>query len=856
MARLVQMIAATAARYRDKAVFIDYSFPGVKEVTFGGIWSGACRLAEKLALTEFPTGSIVVLSGANSPEWASACLGIHLAGQTVSPIDPEISDEELGNILSILEPAAAVCDNKLSARFKNSVPLVIELESLDLSPAEISFEAKPFREDQPVSIIFTSGSTSTPKGVMLSEKNFLHNVETLVSTRGLISAADRMLNLLPLHHVYPFTATLLTPLCVGATVIYPRSFKGSDIMEAARQQRATIIVVVPRVLQAMHDRIFSTVKKENFFKQAVFRLLLKLGSLGIEKGFRPGRFLIRKVHLNLPTLRFFACGGAKLDSLIHRDLATLGFRILEAYGLSETAPIATINSLRKPVFGSVGKPAPGVEIKFEQTDPALDEKEVLVRGPNVMLGYWRLPEVSEQAFLEGWFRTGDLGYLDGKGNLYLRGRSKEMIVLPSGKNIYPEELEKVYSRGSLVEEICICLRPDRKGEHLAAVVVPDREEIQRRKISRIYEEIKFEIENLSVRLPSYQRINEILLFKDPLPRTRLGKLKRYAIMETLEAKSKEAASATQTFGQEQEPQDELLVFVKQKLLLDRNVTGRENLELDLGLDSIAKLDFLSDFETRFGAALTDEQASAVLSVDDFRPFLKAAKAGATQEEGLRKRRILTPLAELVDLKEGAWGRLLRLVFRFKFKLIFRLLFGARITGIENLPCEGAYIIAPNHVSYIDALLIHALVPRSVSKRLFSLAIAGIFNRFPFAQISYRARVIKTGTVETTAKSLHYAEQILKLGYPLILFPEGKRSIDGKVDEPKPGAALLALKCRVPLVPVHLRGMEKILSRMHPGISLGTLEAEILPPIPPEGTEEKILGRWLKTIRESEMRHAT
>ena len=847
------MIAATAARYRDKAAFIDYSSPGgVKEVTFGGIWSGACRVAEKLTRAGLPAGSRIALSGANSPEWAAACVGIRLAGLTASPIDPDISDEELANIVSMLEPAAAVCDSNLSARFENSVSRIIELESLDLAPGETSFEAKPIGEDQPFSIVFTSGSTSKPKGVMLSERNLLHNVGMLIGTKGLISATDRLLNLLPLHHVYPFTATLLTPLCAGATVIYPRSLKGPDIMEAARTRRATIIVVVPQVLQAMHGRIFSTVEEGTFARQAAFKLLLKLGSLGIDRGFRPGRFLIRKVHQSFPALRFFSCGGARLDARIHRDLAMLGFRILEAYGLSETAPVVTINSLRRPVFGSVGRPAPEVEIRFEQTDPALNEKEVLVRGPNVMMGYWRLPDISEQAFLEGWFRTGDLGHLDRQGNLWLSGRSKEVIVLPSGKNIYPEELEKVYSRSSLIEEVCICLRPDQKGGHLAAVVVPSREAIQRRKIASIYEEIRFDIENLSVGLPSYQHVNEILLFKDPLPKTRLGKLRRYAIAESLESGSEQAAGPVQAEEREQEPQDELLAFVKHKLRLVRNPTGKENLELDLGLDSIAKLDFLSEFETRFSVTLSDEQASAVLTVDDLRPFLNAGKQGAAQGEALRKRQTPAPLEELVELKESLWGWLLRFMARVKLRLIFRLFYRARISGIENLPRQGAYILAPNHISYLDALLIHALVPRRVSKRLFSMATAGIFDRFPFTQISYRARVIKTGTVETTAQSLHYAEQVLRRGYPLILFPEGKRSINGKVDEPKSGAALLALKCGVPLVPVHVRGMEKILSRMHPGISLGRLEAEIFPAIAPEGTKEEILNRWVQIMRAREL----
>ncbi|HUU29278.1 MAG TPA: AMP-binding protein [archaeon] len=846
------MIALSAARYPEKPAFIELSSGAALTVSYHGFYTGACRTAEKLARMDLPPGAKVVLMGANSPGWGAACLGIHLAGLTVTPLDPEITDNEVRNILSFLKPEAAACDRFLAGRFAGSVPRIIELESIDFSPGNIEFKAVPIPEDQPLSIVFTSGSTSTPKGVMLSEKNLLHNViDTLISQKGLIGPADRLLNLLPLHHVYPFTATLLTPLCIGTTIIYPRSLKGEDITSAAAEQRATIMAVVPGVLNVFHRRIFSSVAERPLIQRMLFRILFKIGSLGLEQGFRPGRYLFRSVHSRMPDLRFFACGGARLDPGIHRDLAGVGFRILEAYGLSETAPIVTVNSLQKPLFGSVGRPAPGVEIKLVRPDPDIEEPEVLVRGPNVMLGYFNAPETTKEAFLEGWFRTGDLGHFDSQGNLFLSGRSKEIIVMSSGKNIYPEELEKVYSRSELIDEVCICRLEDEKGENLTAVVVPSREALKRKRTTNIYEDIKFEIENFTVGLPSYQRVTRVMLYDEPFPKTRLGKLKRYKIMETLGRGKDHAESKEDTEIQAIETEDELLAFVRRTLKWERKITGKENLELDLGLDSLTKLEFLSAFERHFGLALSDEEAGTVLTINHLRPFLAASYAGGVPGEarGLRKRDSFPPLGELVDLEESLWGRLFRFWGHYKLHLTMRLLFRARVSGIQNLPREGAYIIAPNHVSYLDGLLIHAVVPYRVGKRLFALAIADIFDHFPFSLMCYRGRIIKTGTLETTAQSLQYTEELLRLGFPLCLFPEGKRSIDGKVDEPKPGVARLALGCRAPLIPAHIRGTGKLLSRMNPGFRLGRVAVEFLPAIPPEGKEKELLERWLKLMRE-------
>jgi len=534
MGRILGLISSAVARNAGKAAFIQYSAGGVREISYSGFFAGACRTAARLSRMGLHPGAGVVLAGGNSPNWGAAWLGIHMAGFTVSLIDPEITDDLLESILPLLEPRAVVCDRCVAGRFSEKFPEIIEIGSIDLTPERLEFKARPLTENQPFTVIFTSGSTSRPKGVMLSEQNLLHNMELLSATGELMRPGDKLLNILPLYHVYAFMVTLLTPLCLGATIICPRSLKIKDIIDAARDQKVTIILSVPRILQTFQQRIFSTVKEKSSFQRALFRLLFKLGGLGTGLGLRPGRFLLRRIHRDLRHLRFFACGGARLDADLHRDLAALGFRILEAYGLSETSPIVSINSLKKPLPGSVGKAATGVEIRIERTNPAMEEGEVLVQGPNVMMGYFRDPESTREAIVGGWFHTGDLGRLDKQGNLYLTGRSNELIVLSSGKNIYPEELEKVFLSSGLIEEICICQLQEKKREYLTAVVVPAREAQDSKSGKGVEEEIKSEIKAVNEGLPSYQRVNRVVITGEPFPRTRLGKLKRYEIQETLE----------------------------------------------------------------------------------------------------------------------------------------------------------------------------------------------------------------------------------------------------------------------------------------------------------------------------------
>jgi long-chain acyl-CoA synthetase len=847
MARIAEMIRSSVERHREKPAVIDLTVTPARIMRYDEIYSGACRVASRLVESGLEPGSRVALSGANSPHWVAACLGIHFAGATVSPVDPETSDRDLAAMLEIFEPEAVICDRSLAWRFSGNSPRLIELDAVEFGENSPPFEPVSLAAEQPFSIIFTSGTTGRPKGVMLSEDNFLHNIKSLIGDQGLICEKDRVLNLLPLHHVYPFTATLLTPLCAGATVIYPHSLKSEDIMKAASEQEATIMAVVPQVLNGLHSRIFSTVLDKSLLARAGFKTLLRIGRLGTGLGCRHGRFVFRPLHRRLPKLRYFACGGARLEPEVHHDLASLGFRIVEAYGLSETSPVVAINGFRRPVPGSVGKPIPNVRVKAERIDPAVDDGEILVCGPNVMMGYYKDSQTTKEAFREGWFRTGDLGYLDKRGYLFLTGRLKEIIVMPSGKNITPQALEEHYGACELAEEVCICSIKDDTGDHLTAVVVPSREALMRKQTTRIYEDIKFQIENLSLQLPGYQRVTRVEILEQPLPKTRLGKLKRFEIVESVSKRSKPDIEPAST--EAAEPEDPLLAFVKRYLKLKRNPRGTDNLETDLSLDSLAKLEFISAAEQHFGVEISEVEAGAVLCLNDLRPMLKPLATGKTAIAKPNGKSVIKPVEKVVELGESYFGRAFRLWAHLKLWFWFKLLFRIRIKGLKHLPAQGPYIIAPNHVSYIDGPVMAGILPYRVARRLFFLGIGDIFERFPFSLLRYRCRIIATGRVGSTAQSLQYCLEVLKRGRVLCMFPEGKRSIDKKADTPKPGVAILSIAGSAPIVPVHIRGTGATLSRTRPGFHLSRIEIEILPPIEQQDSQEEILARWHQLMRE-------
>ena len=462
----------------------------------GELGERARALAAGLRQRGVAPGDIVGLLAPNQPEWVLAFLAIVRAGAIAMPLSEQITAPELERIVN----------HSGCRRFFTTTAFVKILSTLERQDAQSGLDlillddADPddrgagadrtatrswqdllhadasrlpaLEADQRAVLVYTSGTTGTPKGVPLSHRNLCANIEALLREK-LAGAGDRVLLPLPLHHAYPLTVGLLSALAIGAAVVLPSTISGPEISRALVDCRCTIMVAVPRLYEAMLSGIANGLKARARPIRWAFEGLLAL-SLELHRrfGWRLGRSLLWPLHRRLgPELRLLASGGARLDPEIARRLEGFGWQVLTGYGLTETAPILTFNPPGRARLDSAGLPVEGVELRIEpqeggdepleETEPrepagTPEQGEIQARGPNVFEGYWHNPEATAQSFTaDGFFRTGDLGYLDAEGYLHIVGRSKELIVLAGGKNIFPEEVETVYGASPLIHEIAV-----------------------------------------------------------------------------------------------------------------------------------------------------------------------------------------------------------------------------------------------------------------------------------------------------------------------------------------------------------------------------------------------------------------
>ena len=417
------------------------------------VFDRARATASHLASIGVSPGDRVALFAENGPEWVIAYLSIHFAGATAVPLDAQYSELELATLIPFAEAGVLLTTATLRAVAdwsKIGVEHVLSIDRdapdgiFELPDAPDDFEPPVMGPEDLMSLIFTSGTTGDPKCAMLTCNNFLSNADAVLEVVR-FTTEDNMLSILPLHHCYAFTATVLTPMVIGAKTTFETTLKGPNIVAAMQETGVTIMTGVPKLFALFERRIFSVAESKPWPTRFAFRGLLGLSRLLRRRlGLPAGRILFPSVRKRFGAkFRFFVSGGAKLDREVSENLLDVGIWVLEGYGLTESAPILTMMPPGTPRPGKIGPPIPGVELRINDPD-ADGVGEIIARGPNVMKGYYKRPDATAEMIRDGWLHTGDLGFVDKDGWVTITGRAKEVIVLATGKNVYPEDVERAY----------------------------------------------------------------------------------------------------------------------------------------------------------------------------------------------------------------------------------------------------------------------------------------------------------------------------------------------------------------------------------------------------------------------------
>jgi long-chain acyl-CoA synthetase len=818
----------------------------------------------------YAPGTACAIFAANSPQWVAVYLGTIAAGCIAVPLDTALHADELSRVLTASDaslvfvdslhwpivqrvltnhPVRVVLldlpDSTIDLTTLTSQPLCCFKSILDAGPGHFVPVCLP--PEATAAILFTSGTTAEPMGVMLTHKNLTSQIEAVF---GCLQAGpgDAILSVLPLFHALPQTANLLLPLTRGARIVYLPTLNISELFRTLQECDITVFCCVPRFFYLIHERIFKEVVHRGLVARLGFTFLLRLCRAARAVGLNPGKLFFPSIHQTLGRkMRYLITGSARFDPRIGKDFYALGFNILQGYGLTETSGTATCTSPDNNVIGSVGPPLPGVEIKLLDTAPVEDRPgqhagEIAIRGAIVMEGYFKRPDATAAVLQNGWLRTGDLGYLDERGNLFITGRKKDVIVLSSGKNVYPEEIEQHYLKSPFIKEICVLGLETRTGEpyaeRLHAVIVPNFELMRERKIVNARDVLRFDLEGLSAQIPASKRIISYEVWQLDLSRTATGKLKRFEIAKTARARHEGLASQISPPSDAEAPLslEDHLWLRQPKVQRALNVIcsvvrppstpihPRDNLELDLGLDSMQRIELLVQMREELGINVSELAISEVYTVRELVDLVLDSALHNSDTMHCAPRRIawesllqlVTPEPELLAAIRrrpllDSVGFLLACLVR----LFARYFFDLRVSGLENLPASGPFIIAPNHQSILDPLGVGIVLPWRVFRDLFSLGSTDIFSARLMNRIAQLLKVIPVNPDAALVPAMRAGAYGLRCGKVLLLYPEGERSIDGSPKRFKKGAAILATHLSVPIVPVAVDGFFKMWPRGKP-----------------------------------------
>ncbi|NMB65782.1 MAG: AMP-binding protein [Spirochaetes bacterium] len=800
-----------------------------QEISYNELVQNIISFASYLKIKK---GDRVVIFAENSPEWIYAFYSIWAKKGIAVPCDYNLKEDDLAYILNNCKPVAVFCSVSTLPVVKKAIkrinfkPRIHILEQCRIK----SYKRLQFPEinyDDTAIIMYTSGTTGKPKGVMLTYDNLLCSIQAIANLK-MLTEHDRMIALLPFYHIFPLQGCVTAPLYLNASIVMVKELIVDKILAALQKHKVTMFLGIPRLYELLHKNIMAAVKK-NPVAYALFLIAKLVNNLTFSK------ILFKNVHNAFGGhIHAFLTGGAKLDPVVANDLKTLGFNLVEGYGLTETAPLVAFNPFSKVKLGSVGLPVKGTEVKIV-------DGEILVKGRNVMKGYYKNKKATDEIITDGWFHTRDTGYFDKDGYLYVTGRKDDMIVLPSGKNINPEEIEKHILRISpLIKEIGVI---EDQG-NLTAVIHPDYSVITKENIVNILETIKRKVINrYNASVASYKHITKITISKDELPKTRLGKLQRYIVKQLVQNEKK-----SKTHEEIKEPKTIEYKSISRFLAIHtrKKVLPHHNLLVDLGLDSLGILSFQTYIEETFGIKISNADILNNPTVEELSTFIAHNKS-KFEEHAQNWLQII--------IKNTSYtfkhGFSLILFLKLLIKPLAKLYFQLKLNGKDNIP-ESPVIFAPNHQSFLDSLLLIASLPNKTLMHSYFLS-----RELGFIKVSRGdslAKLMNTiiVNIDTNLKdSIQKMASILQNKRNIIIFPEGTRTIDGQLGTFKKTFAILSKELNCPVVPIAIRGAYQSFKRGKLLPKPTPITIDILPPIYPDKlTVDNIVAKTQAAIAQT------
>jgi long-chain acyl-CoA synthetase len=780
METLVDLVAEAGRRHGHRPALIIR--PGFRTRTwrFRDLAETTPRVARVIREAGIEPGDRIIIWAVNRPEWGIAFLGAVHGGAVLVPLDVRQAADFGRRVAEQTQAKLVIASHQtLDAARTLGLP-VITIESLpDRARAAQPLQAPPLGRDDPVEIVFTSGTTGEPKGAVLTHGNLVSNAQALLEVFSL-RPDERLLSVLPLSHMFEQTVGFITPLLAGASVVYPVSRQPAVLVRTFKDFRATMLLIVPQGLKLLDNAIERKVDAGG--KRATFERLHRIAR-HLPRGLR--RILFRPVLSQFGgRLSTVAVGGAAMDPQLATRWMEMGVEVLQGYGTTELSPVVSFTRRERNRLGTVGEAIPGVELKLAA------DGEVLVRGPGRFPGYWENTDATAAAIdAEGWYHTGDLGELDADGVLTLRGRKKDMLVLGDGSNVYPEDIEAVLERDPRLKGSTVVGWPPGGDPKVHAVLVPhdgaDPDEI---------------IRAANARLGSHQQIRGHTVWPDDdLPRTHTLKVKKRFVLERLA--ELEGAAARSPAADRSPPTGDVPVSALQALVasvadLQPAAIGPDaRLSADLGMDSLARVELLGMIEEELGTYIDDGDIAEDTTVGELEAMVEARRE-AKRETGIYG----WPLNPAVRALRIGLQQLMILP-------LVALFYRVRVRGEERLRgLTGPVLFVPNHHLHTDNAIILSSLPiiwrwrLSVAaaaddifgNRLKGLGAAVLGNAFPLA---------REGAVR---RSLELLGARLDRDFSVLIYPEGKLTVGGPMQPFLSGTGMIAVQGALPVVPMKVK----------------------------------------------------